>query len=217
MAIIFCFIPIIVAIIIISIKAKIKATHTLLACLFGLIAVLPISFLQFFIPGFEHYFTSVVLYSLLKSFVLYGLIEEILKMVLLLPLPHKNYSVKNFLLLSFIMGLSLACFESLVYFLEHLQTAASRGADLLYFQIFLRIFTTDIIHMVCTGLAGLFVFSVRNKVKKVSPLIWAVVLHGLYDFFAGFNSNFKYFSIAVLLLAIIECRIKYLDLAKLEE
>ena len=217
MAILFCFLPIIIAIIIISIKAKLKVTHTLLSCLFGLIAVLPISFLQFFIPSFEQSFTSVVLYSLLKSFVLYGLIEEVLKMVLLLPLPHKNYSVKNFLLLSFIMGLSLACFESLVYYLDHLQTAFARGADLLYFQIFLRIFTTDILHMVCTGLSGLFIYSIRNKAKRISPLVWAIILHGLYDFFAGFNSNLKYFSFVVLLLAIVECRVKYLDLAKNEE
>ena len=165
MAILFCFLPIIIAIIFICIKGKLKVTHTLLALLFGLIAVLPISFLQFFLPNFEHFFSSIVLYSLIKSFILYGLIEEMLKMVLLLPLPHKNYSVKNFLLLSFVMGLSLACFESLVYYLDHLQTASMRGAEILYFQIFLRIFTTDILHMVCTGLCGLFIWSIRNKTR----------------------------------------------------
>ena len=217
MAIVFCFLPIIIAIIVFILKDKIKATHMLLACLFGLLAVLPISFIQFFIPGFESSFSSVILYSLLKSFILYGLIEEIFKMLLLLPIPHKNNSLKNFILLAFTMGLTLGCFESAVYFFDHMQTAAAKGAELLYGQIFIRIFTSDIIHMCCTGLSGLFIYSWRKGTKKVSPLVWAIILHGIYDFFAGFNSGLKYFSIVVVLLSIAECRIKYLDLKKSEE
>ena len=38
------------------------------------------------------------------------------------------------------------------------------------------------------------------------------MLHGFYDFFAGFANFFKYFSIIVIFLAIAECRIKYLSL-----
>jgi hypothetical protein len=42
----------------------------------------------------------------------------------------------------------------------------------------------------------------------------AVLLHGIYDFFAGFSStsNIRWFSVAVVLMAIIECRVKYTSL-----
>lgn len=216
LGIIICFVPIIIAFIAITIKSQLKVTHELLACLFGLIAVLPISFIQYFIPDLSSHFSSVILYSLLQSFLLYGLVEELLKMVLLLPLPHKNYGAKDFLLLSFLMGLTLGCFESVVYYFTHLQTASNMGAQLLYVQIFVRIFTSDIIHMTCTGLSALFIFSSRAKQRRISPLIYAILLHGLYDFFAGFNSGLRYFSIVVVLLAAVECRTKYKDIIKTE-
>lgn len=214
--IILCFIPLLFAVLFFKFKSKIKLTHQLIAILLGLVAVLPISFLQFFLPNFADKFSSVILYSLLKSFVLYGLIEEVFKMVLLLPLPHKNYSLKDFILLAFVMGLALGCFESMVYYFDHLQNAVSKGADLLYGQIFLRIFTSDIIHMTCTGLSALFIYSCRSKKKKISPLIWAILIHSIYDFFAGFNSSLRIFSFAVVLFSIIECRVKYKDLQKEE-
>ena len=37
----------------------------------------------------------------------------------------------------------------------------------------------------------------------------SILIHGIYDFFAGFQGGFKIFSIFVVLLAIIECRVKY--------
>ena len=207
--IIICFIPLLITILLLKLKFNIKLLHQLIAILLGLVAVLPISFIQFFLPDFSFGISSIILYSLLKSLLLYGLIEELFKMALILPLPHKNYSLINFLLLTFILGLALGCFESVVYYFDHLQTATAKGAQLLYMQIFIRIFTADIIHMTCTGLSGLFIYSLRDKNKKNSPLIWAIVLHGMYDFFAGFNSGLRYFSFAVVLLAIAECRIKY--------
>lgn len=212
--IILCFLPLVIAIILFTTKSKIKITHQLVASLLGLVAVLPISFIQYFLPPYTGILSSVILYSLLKSFILYGLIEELFKMVLLLPLPHKNYSPKDFLYISFVMGLSLGCFESMVYYFQHLQSANDIGAQLLYFQIFTRILTADIIHMSCAGLSAMFIYSCRNKTRKISPLIWAVLLHGIYDFFAGFNSGLRYFSFVVVLLAMAECRIKYNDIRK---
>jgi len=215
--IILCFIPLILAVLILTITKKLKFTHQLLAVLFGLIAVVPISFLQFFIPDLSGLFKSPILFSIIQSLLLYGLIEETLKTALILPLPHKNYSCLNFLLLSFVMGLALGCFESVVYFFDHMQTAKAKGAQLLFLPIFLRIFTSDIIHVSCTGLGGLFIWSCRNecggkKSPRISILITAILLHGFYDFFAGFTSQLRWFSAAVILLALVECRIKYTSL-----
>ena len=210
--IILCFIPLIFAFLIFAAGFKLKLTHLLIAVLLGLVAVLPISFIQYFMPALPGLPISAVVRALLKSLLLYGLVEEAIKTLALLPVPHKNESRLNFLLLAFTAGLSLGCFESVVYYFDHLQIANSRGATLLYGQIAVRIFTSDIIHMMCTGLCGLFLFSCRNKPRHISCLITAVILHGVYDFFAGFSGNLRWFSVAVVLMAIAECRIKYISL-----
>ena len=214
-----CFVPLIISLVVFSVTKKLRITHQLLAILLGLLAVLPISFIQYFIPDLSGFFNSPILFSIIQSLILYGLIEEALKTALLLPLPYKDYSCLNFLLLSFVMGLALGCFESVVYFFDHLQNAKAKGAELLFRPIFLRIFTSDIIHLTCTGLGGLFIWSCRGganeslrKGPRFSILITAILLHGFYDFFAGFTNGLRWFSGAVVLLAIVECRIKYTSL-----
>ena len=222
MGIALCFVPLILAIVIFSTAFKLRLTHQLIAVLLGLAAVLPISFIQYFMPAIPGLPLSPVVRALLKSILLYGLVEEAIKTLALLPLPHKPYDEANcdnptagrlnFLLLAFTAGLSLGCFESVVYYFDHLQIANSRGATLLYGQIAVRIFTSDVIHMMCTGLCGLFIYSCRNKPVRISCMIAAVLLHGIYDFFAGFSGDIRWFSVAVVLMAIIECRIKYTSL-----
>jgi hypothetical protein len=44
-----------------------------------------------------------------------------------------------------------------------------------------------------------------------------VLLHGIYDFFAGFANSLRWFSVAVVLMSIIECRIKYSALTNPEK
>ena len=216
MGIALCFVPLIIAILIFTTAFKIKLLHQLIAVLSGLFAVLPISVIQYFMPALPGLVITPVLRALLKSLLLYGLVEELFKTLLLIPLPHKNASRLDFLLLAFVAGLALGCFESVVYYFDHLQIANSKGATLLYGQIAVRIFTADIIHMTCTGLCGLFIYSCRNAPRKISCLIAAILLHGIYDFFAGFSGSLRWFAIAVVLMAMVECRIKYTSL-KTEE
>ena len=221
MGIALCFVPLILAIVIFTTGYKLKLTHQLIAVFLGLIAVLPISFIQFFLPELPGNGFSPILHALLKSLLLYGLVEELFKTLILIFLPKKNLTEacesREFLQLAFVAGLALGCFESVVYYFDHLQIANSRGATLLYGQIAVRIFTSDIIHMMCTGLCGLFIYTCRNKPTRVSFLIVAVLLHGVYDFFAGFAGNIRWFSVAVVLMAIAECRIKYTSLQNNDE
>ena len=223
MGIALCFLPLIIAILIFSTALKLKLLHQLIAVLLGLAAVLPISVIQYFMPAIPGLNLSLVLRALLKSLLLYGLVEELFKTLVIFILPHKLYDSDlendasengrlSFLLLAFVTGLSLGCFESVVYYFDHLQIANSRGATLLYGQIAVRIFTADIIHMTCTGLCGLFVYSCRNKPRHLSCLIGAIFLHGIYDFFAGFSNGLRWFALAVVLMSIAECRIKYTSL-----
>lgn len=212
LGIVLCFIPLILMFIIDTFCFKLEALHQLFAILLGLFAVLPISFIQYFLPGIKFLEAMPVLYSLLKSIILYGLVEEMVKMVLFLPLPHKDYTEFKTLMLAFIFGAAIASFESVVYFLTYLQNSQITGGKLLYGSIFLRIFSSDIIHICCTGLCALFVYTLRNKPAKISILVTAILLHGIYDFFAGFTNGLRWFSIPVILLTIAECRIKYTSL-----
>ena len=221
MGIFLCFVPLILVILLFTFCYKLKITWQLIAVFLGLIAVLPISFIQFFLPELPGIGFSPILHALLKSLLLYGLIEELFKTLILIFLPHKNLSEgheeREFLQLAFVAGLALGCFESVVYYFDHLQIANSRGATLLYGQIAVRIMTSDVIHMTCTGLCGLFIYSCRKAPRHTSFLIIAVLLHGIYDFFAGFANDLRWFSVAVVLMAIAECRIKYTSLQNNEE
>lgn len=207
-----CFLPLIFAILICTTGFKVKITHQLLACLLGLIAVLPISVIQYFLPGIPGLQNTPVLQAFLKSIVIYGLVEELFKLIALLPLPRKNMSMPVFLVLGFILGLALGCFESVVYYFDHLQIASNKGAQLLYGQIAIRICSADIIHMTCAGLSGLFLYSCSIGHKKINFFVTAIMIHGLYDFFAGFSNGLRWFAAVVVLLAIAECRIKYRSL-----
>jgi len=217
MAIGVCFLPLLVSFVLFAIVFKLKIINMMIAILLGLIAVFPISIIQYFLPSIDFLQGSPILRTLIKSLILYGFVEEVIKMLFLMPIPYKKLSELEFLLLSFIMGLALGCFESMVYFLDHLQMANAKGAQLIYGSIFSRIFSSDIIHMACTGLCGLFIFSCRNKPSKISVFLTAVILHGVYDFFSGFQNNLHYFAYVVIILSLIECRNKYVDVQNLCE
>lgn len=220
---ILCFVPLLFAFCLFTFVFKLKISHQLLAILLGLAIVFPISVIQYVVPTTNVFQNMPIVGTMLKSLIIYGLVEELFKTIVLVPVLStksikEEYSALQLLFLSFLLGLSLACFESLVYLFDRLQIANNKGAQLLYHHIFLRIFTSDLIHMSCAGLCGLFVISKRynNNKSKISYLFLAILLHGIYDFFAGFQNNLKYFSYFVVLLALIECRVKYTALTKKE-
>lgn len=220
---ILCFVPLLFAFCLFTFIFKLKISHQLLAILLGLAIVFPISVIQYVVPTTNVFQNMPIVGTMLKSLIIYGLVEELFKTIALVPVLStksikEEYSAIQLLFLSFLLGLSLACFESLVYLFDRLQIANNKGAQLLYHHIFLRIFTSDLIHMSCAGLCGLFVISKRynNNKSKISYLFLAILLHGIYDFFAGFQNNLKYFSYFVVLLALIECRVKYTALTKKE-
>lgn len=191
---------------------KIKFSTELFASLFGLIAVLPIEFLQFYLFGlipefvFENYSDLVQLFF--KTLIFNGLLEELLKMIFILFIPHKELNFKSFFAVSLLLGLCLASFESMIYFLNHLSNAKQSGANLLYGLIFARMFSSDLIHAFCSGLCGIFIWGIRNKKIDFMTFIYAVICHGIFDFFVYFNNFIHWFAIVAILFAIIECRVR---------
>ena len=190
-----------------------KFSTELFACLFGFLSVLPITFLQFYLMSLipEQLFSGKTdLSGLFCKFLVYnGLIEELIKVLLIALIPHKKLNLRSFFAASLLCGLCLGSFESMIYFLQHLSNANQSGAELLYSLIFARMFSSDLIHVFCAGLGGLFVWGIRHKKNNPMIFIYAVVCHGLFDFFVYFDLWIHWFAVAAVLFAVIECRVKY--------
>lgn len=199
-----CLIPLIATFVCLSLILKgFKPLYGFLSCLAGAISVIPISLIQFFL-GRTEFFTSGTLISLLlQTILLNGIIEELFKTATLFILPAKKIQLTEFCAYSALSALTLACIEGLIYL-----AGGSHAFEL-------RLITAVLIHVSCGILCGLFVFSLRNKSTKILPLIFAMLFHGIYDYFAMFpmKSPFFYFSIAVILFSVVECRLRYKNVA----
>lgn len=212
-AIAICFVPLLLCFFGFKIFAKARISIELLASFLGLIAVLPITFMQFWLGeavGQNSFMSASALTRIFFEVLLFnGILEEGLKMVLILFLPTKKSNLKEFFCASLLCGLCLGCFESVVYLLQNLQQNNVRGGEFLWGLLFARMFTSDLIHMFCTGLSGLFIWGIRNKKIDFFSIIFAILAHSLFDFFVYFKNGIHWFAIAPLLLAVIECRIRY--------
>ena len=223
-----CLLPALVLFFIELFVFKFKPLWLLFVCLMALLAILPVSLVQFgisYIPNFISFLRNFIaipeidynglIISLIKSLVVYSLLEEANKCLFMSFIPKKDLALNKILMMGLLFGLVFGCFESVIYFLDHLQMANSRGAEILYSKIFVRIFTADIIHMTCAGVGALFVYKIREKFL-FSYIFAVVMLHGMYDFFAGFNNKLYWFIIPILILSCLECRIKYKNLQSLD-
>lgn len=216
--IILCFIPLITVFLLLKILVNgISVVKKLMACLIGLISLIPITVLQFFC-GEVILFKNNIMFSLLfRAIILYGLIEEGIKGGALFLFPAKKVNGKLMYCYSMLAGLFLGSFESVIYVLHAIQNATNSRGEILFHMIFLRSFTAIVIHTFCSALLGLFVYGVKNKNVMVGAVINAVLLHGIYDFFAIMNPPFNWFSYAAIGLLLIQNRIYYIRIKKLDE
>lgn len=208
-----CILPLVFCAVLFAAGFKVKPLYILLAVLLGFITIFPISVVRYFLPSFA---SKTQLMVLIKSLILCGLLEELIKCALLFPLPAKNNTLKDYILLSFIAGLTLGCGDGIIYFIDYLSRAAERGATLLYGPLFLKLASIELIQMACSGLLGIFIYTCKQKKPKIMALVYAIVLHGFYDFFGNFKTGLKVFVIIVILLALMECRIFYKNLSEEE-
>lgn len=207
-----CLVPLVTTFLLLAILVPgISVLREFFAVLAGLLAFVPIVILQFlFVVGrLEISMRANLFLSIIHSLVFFGLIEEGVKAASLLVLKARGESLRNFFAYSILAGMALGCFESVVYLLTALGTRPQVSTEFLQ-MIFLRMATALMIHTLCAGLGGLCIFYSKNIRRNFSPLVFAIVIHGIYDFFAANAYPLKYFSVAVILLAVLECRIFYL-------
>ncbi len=196
----FCFLPLLVFFLFILLaKQDISLSHSVLAMLLGFAPLIPVAVLQLIIPRATY--TSLV--SLLFSSLFFnGLIEEGVKAAFLFLFPSSKLVYKQFFIYSLLAGLCFGCFEAVVYVVSGIG------------HVELRFITSIIIHTVCSGMGGLFVWSCRQKTCKVSLLLTAIIIHGIYNFFASFIGVFWWFSLAAIVFALVQLRTFYKNLFK---
>lgn len=188
-----CFIPLVALYLCLALLVPgFKKLTGLWACVLGLLALIPAEIFLMFVgtrlPG------STLLGMLVKC-ILLALIEEGIKMLLLFLLPAKKTPLPVFFAYAVICGMALGCFEAFIYLVRR--------------NVLLWRYAATLIHVLCCGLSGLFVYSVRKKNLHIAPFVFAVLFHGVYNYFAGFKDFRHYFAFAVIVIAVLECRLRY--------
>ena len=212
--IILCFVPFVTMFALFTILVpKISVVKELVASLAGLLALIPITLAQFLIPGMRLFGQSKALSILLYSIVFLGLVEECFKALLLFIVGSKGERASHWFCYSLLAGMIFGCFESVIYFFLNIQTI---GHGVTLNLIYLRMFTAVLVHTLCAGLGGFTVYYFKNIRRNVWPLLNAVLIHGLYDYFVSFDTYVKFFCIIVILSAAIKCRVCFLQIAEEE-
>lgn len=216
-----CLLPSVIAFVAIWRVCKIKVLVLLLCVLLAIVIVVPVSFVESFAlrhlqeicRGAKRPF-----FALLFSVLTVGLIEETSKSLTLLALPIKRCKLTDsgFMLCALLFGLSLGCFESMAYFLDAIGRASNIGSTPVYTSIFCRIFTSDAMHTFCAMLGGIFILSIKKEYShsQVTPptdimaIVWAVILHGIYDFLVAVPHR-QLFALSAILLTAVQCNAHY--------
>ncbi|MBQ0051013.1 MAG: PrsW family intramembrane metalloprotease [Treponema sp.] len=188
-----------------------KIRWGLFAGALGLLTVVPTSLIQYYVlslPIFNGYtFASVMVTAVIFN----GLIEEAMKMLFMCPIPQKKQNLSAFFCCAILFGLFVGGFESVVYVVRKFQEITLiSGKEIVLKLLFGRIFSAQAIHVFCSGLLALYLWNFRNGQKNIMPFVYAVLLHGIYNFFAGFSSGYRWLALAAILFAAVECRIFYL-------
>ena len=212
--IILCFVPFVTMFALFAILVPgFSVIKGLVASLAGLLALIPITVAQFLIPGMRLFGQSSAGGILLYSIVFLGLVDECFKALLLFIVGAKEEKLSCWFCYSLLAGMIFGCFESVIYFFLNIQTI---GHGVTLNLIYLRMFTAVLVHTLCAGLGGFTVYYFKNIRRNVWPLLNAVLIHGLYDYFVSFDTYVKFFCIIVILSAAIKCRVCFLQIAEEE-
>ncbi len=210
--ILLCFVPFVTMFALFAILVpNFSVPKGLVASLAGLLALVPITIVQFAIPGMRLFEQSKAIHILLYSIVFLGLVEEIFKALLLFLVGGKGESPSRWLCYSLLAGMIFGSFESVIYFLRDIQNI---GHGVTLNLIYLRMFTALLAHTLCAGLGGWTIYYHKNLRLNFWPLLNAVVIHGLYDYFVSFDSSVRFFCVIVILSAAIKNRVCFLQIAE---
>ena len=198
-----CFLPLLAGIVFSAVKVpSFKFSYSVWAVGAGFAALVPIIVIQFVIRRFFNFSPASLAAVFLSALLFNGLIEESAKALFLFLLPVKAVPISAFTASALIAGTALGSFEALVYCIAGTNYSP------------LRLITAVVLHALCSGLSGIFVWTLKNEKARKAAFVSALFCHGLYNFFASFGGFVWWFSIAVLLFAAVRLRYYYTDLKR---
>ena len=175
---------------------KLSSLHLLFSILLGFLAIIPVTVIQFFLMKLPIFTAENLLSLFVITFVFNGLIEESLKMTSGFFLPFKKMTFGSFVACGIIIGCAFGTFENIVYLVSGVK------------NISVRFFTSLVLHCCCAGLSAIYIWTFKKKNPKIFCFILAVLLHGLYNFFAG-SEKFWWLSIITIIYAFVKLKFSF--------
>ena len=210
-----CFIPAALFFVLAALLNKnFRIGYGVWAALLALVTVVPTSFIQYYVLSLPIFNASTFASVMITAILFNGLIEESMKMLFMCLIPQKKQILGAFFCCVFLYGLTVGGFESVIYVVKKFQEIQGQGGKELVVQLLMkRIFSAQAIHTFCAALSGLYIWNFRHQKKNPLPFVYAVLLHGIYNFFASFSSLYHWLAVVAILFAAVECRIFYLSAA----
>ena len=208
-----CFIPAALFFTLSSLLNKnFRIAYGLWSALLALVTVIPASLIQFYVLSLPIFTASTFAAVMITAILFNGLIEESMKMLFLCLVPQKKQILSAFFCCVILYGLTVGGFESVIYIIKKFQEIQGQGGKEIVVRLLIeRIFSAQAIHVFCAGLSGLYIWNFRRHKKNIMPFVYAVLLHGIYNFFASFTSMYRWLAVVAILFAAVECRIFYLS------
>lgn len=190
-----------------------KVKHGILAGVLGLVTIFPASIIQYFFLNLEIFKEATFASVIITAIIFNGLIEETIKMIFICAFPQKKMTLSSFFCCVMIYALFLGGFESVVYAIRKFQEITLFSGHKIIVDILIkRIFSAQAIHAFCSGLSGIYIWNLRHsKSKNIIPFVFAVLLHGIYNFFISFSSEFRWLALVSIVFAAVECRSYYVS------
>lgn len=186
-----CFFPVIGFIFVSTLKNKLSFIQCIFSCIIGLVAIIPISFIQSLFAGrnYGDGFFELFVFILITN----GIIEECVKLLVLFLFPKDRMNDVSFVFAAVMSGLSLGCFETIIYSIDSPSL------------IFVRLLTSVILHGVCSGLSCFFIIFLKKNILSFRGIFAAVMIHSLYNFFLYQGGFIRWFSLVCILLGFVKC------------
>jgi RsiW-degrading membrane proteinase PrsW (M82 family) len=177
--------------------------------LFGIISTVPVIIIELILTQFNKLLQEESLeFFAFKAFIVAGFSEELLKFLIVRYYVFKKADfdeVMDGIVYAVVAGLGFACLENIIYVVHGgISTAI------------IRAFTAIPLHALAAGIMGYYIgeakFVTDSKIRNrlfVQGLLWAIAIHGLYDFLL-FITPLAGFWISLLTLPLLYAAYKIL-------
>lgn len=158
----------------------------------GFFSVIPAGLIEHFIEPFT-YISDPLTAIFARAFIMAALVEETTKLLVVKTFVYNKPQfdeITDGVVYAITASMGFACFENILY--------SSGGTAV----VLVRAFTAVPLHAVASGIMGYYIglSKFRQKKDMYAGLIYAVIIHGAYDFFLFTGTVLSFLVIPLLLI-----------------